>query len=112
MRFLVLASVLLLAVAATAQQTPRPYTQNAPLSVGSSSTCLSIVRIPARNVEKLGLRAFTPGPVTNCTPANHFRAEYIPNAVQHRESLPAVCPDCTVDPAIKEPRVQPVNVPK
>ena len=112
MRSLVLASVLLLTLAAAAQQTPRPYTQDAPLSVGNSSTCLSIVRFPARNVEKLGLRAFTPGPVTNCTPASHFRAEYIPNAVQHRDAVPAECPDCSLDPAIKQPRAKHVNVPR
>jgi hypothetical protein len=88
MRYLVLASVLLIAIGAAAQNSPRPTDE--------SGRCFSIVTYHVKPSEHIAQHATMRQAITTCTPANRFRAEYIPNAVLHRDVVPASCLGCSL----------------
>lgn len=107
MRLVYLACTLLLAIAACAQSTPmvpaagqqsQIPSWNGP-SAANRRLCYSIVTIHGHPRESFPLNEPLPRSyVTTCTPANRFRAEYIPNATLHRDAVPAHCPDCATLP--------------
>lgn len=119
MRLVILAVTLTLATATCAQEAPKPaapeqFLPPTVLSQGSSHTCLSIRTYRGRRAEHIPAGATAPAErPTTCTPANRFRAEYIPNAVLRRDTVPARCPDCAILPKDQPaPELQAVRQPQ
>ena len=140
MRLVIFASAFLIATAAAAQNLPSHAPGAAPsvvppviLSQGTSDTCLAIRTIRVPRTERVPLIAPNPAPdpqargpfyvlprsisrtggEATCTPANRFRAMYIPNPTVRRDAVPALCPDCVVLPKDQpSPQLQPVRQPR
>jgi len=97
MKALVLASVLLVGLGAAAQNNaPNWFDPNSTIHAFSakqnSNLCYAIRAFKVRPTEKVQPYFENPG-WTDCTPANRFRTEYIPNPTLHREIIrTGACP--------------------
>ena len=105
MKPLVCATVLLLAMSAAAQK-PAPaaakQAQNS-IRLGDANSCLALRSFFVRRSEHMQAYPAVRGSST-CTPANRFRVEYIPAAVQNREVKDTKCTDCAVEPEREQPK--------
>lgn len=97
MKALVLASVLLVGLGAAAQNNaPNWFDPNSTTYAFSakqnSNLCYAIRAFKVRPIEKVQPYSESPR-WTDCTPANRFRTEYIPNPTLHREIIrTGACP--------------------
>src|SRR5512146_222020 len=102
MKSLVCATILLLAMSAAAQKAApdaagaAKQAQNS-IRLGDANSCLALRTILVRHSERMQSFPAVRGSST-CTPANRFRVEYIPGAVQNREVKDTKCTDCAVEP--------------